>query len=151
MSTTPYEGNINQRIRKLRNALQITQEKFGKSIGMQNTTISRMETPGYQITDKNIKMICKTYDVSPDWLRTGKGEMFRQTKDQWLKRTTDRMNLSSDEKECIRLFLNLPEPIRQNLIQVAVKIVKTTVAAQDLGAAGFAREEKDAKADSKNT
>ena len=54
---------------------KLSQEAFGKRIGVTGAAISRIESGDRSVTDQIIKSICHEFDVSEHWLRTGEGEM----------------------------------------------------------------------------
>ena len=59
---------IGLRLKDLRNSLNLTQEKFANKFGISQTTYSHYETGFNLITTTNAYSICKTYNVSMDWL-----------------------------------------------------------------------------------
>ncbi len=65
-----------ERLRELRKSLNLTLEKFGKSLGVGKTAISKIENDERNLTDQMILSICREYNVSEEWLRSGTGEMF---------------------------------------------------------------------------
>jgi len=67
---------MNERIRLIRKALKLNQGEFAKRMGMHGTSLSLIELGENALTEKNVKLICMTFNVSEDWLRTGNGEMF---------------------------------------------------------------------------
>ena len=70
---------INERIRTLRKALKLKQADFGKQIGLTHTSLSMIERGTNALTDKNIRLICTTFNVNEKWLRTGNGNMFNDS------------------------------------------------------------------------
>lgn len=70
---------MNERIRELRKALGLTLEKFGEHVGVQKSAISKIEKGIANITDQMFKSICREFNVNPDWLRNGQGEMFNKS------------------------------------------------------------------------
>ncbi|MDO5036939.1 MAG: helix-turn-helix transcriptional regulator [Tissierellia bacterium] len=70
---------MNQRLKELRKTLGLSGEKFGEPLGVQRNAISRIETGKNGLSDQMIKLICLTYKVSEEWLRTGQGDMFIST------------------------------------------------------------------------
>ena len=67
---------MNERIKKLRKALDLTQQEFADKIGMKRNTIASYEINRNGPSNSVISLICKTFHVSETWLRTGEGEMF---------------------------------------------------------------------------
>ena len=67
---------MNERIKKLRKALDLTQQEFADRIGVKRNTIATYEIGRNTPLDAVINLICKTFNVSETWLRTGEGEMF---------------------------------------------------------------------------
>lgn len=67
---------MNERIRELRKALGLTLEKFGESLGVGKTAISKIENGDRNVTDQMQKSICREFNVNTDWLLYGTGEMF---------------------------------------------------------------------------
>lgn len=65
-----------QRLHKLRKSLNLTLEKFGKSLGVGKTAISKIENGENNLTDQMLLSICRVYDVREEWLIDGIGEMF---------------------------------------------------------------------------
>lgn len=65
-----------QRLHELRKSLNLTLEKFGKSLGVGKTAISKIENGENNLTDQMLISICREYNVSEEWLRDGTGEMF---------------------------------------------------------------------------
>ena len=62
---------IKERIIQLRKQLNLSQESFGKRIGLSKSGISNIENGTRTISDTHIKIICSTFGVSEEWLRTG--------------------------------------------------------------------------------
>ena len=69
---------MNTRIKKLRRELDMTQEKFGAEIGVKGNTVAQWESGRNDPPDSSIVSICREFNVSEHWLRTGEGEMFVQ-------------------------------------------------------------------------
>lgn len=56
----------------------MTMDAFGEKIGVGKTAISKIENGERNVTDQMAKSICREFNVSESWLRTGEGEMFIQ-------------------------------------------------------------------------
>lgn len=68
---------VNERIKELRKALGLTQQKFADKIGVKQNTVAQYEMGRNQPIDTVITLICREFHVNEDWLRYGEGEMFR--------------------------------------------------------------------------
>lgn len=67
---------MKERIKAIRDALNLNQADFAARIGVAQTTVAGYET-GARVPRNNIVMlICREFGVSEKWLRTGEGEMF---------------------------------------------------------------------------
>lgn len=73
---------MNERIRELRKKLGLSGEKFGEKLGVTRVAISNIENGNRNVTDQMFKGICREFNVNPDWLRTGDGEMFVLPEDE---------------------------------------------------------------------
>lgn len=70
--------NLNERIKKVRKTLNLTQQKFADHLGMKQNTIATYEMGRTNPSDPAIKSICREFNISEQWLRTGEGDMFNQ-------------------------------------------------------------------------
>lgn len=68
----------NQRIKKLRKALDLTQMEFAARIGSTQNAVTGYETGRRNPSSSVVNNICKEFHVNEEWLRTGSGEMFRE-------------------------------------------------------------------------
>jgi transcriptional regulator with XRE-family HTH domain len=70
--------NINNRIREVRKNKQInmTQQEFGKRIGIKSNSLSQIENGVNNATELIIKAICREFNVNENWLKYGEGDMF---------------------------------------------------------------------------
>ena len=66
--------SIGKRIRQIRKERNLTMEAFGKQIGVTRNSISMIESEKNNPSDQTIRSICREFNVSEDWLRTGAGE-----------------------------------------------------------------------------
>lgn len=67
---------MNERLRTLRKTLNLTLKEFGEKIGRAPNTVGNYESGIRSIDNTTIKIICSTFNVNPDWLLNGSGEMF---------------------------------------------------------------------------
>ena len=107
---------MRDRIKKARKALKLNQFAFAKQIGLTQTTVSMIENDKSVITEKNVKLICKTFNINEHWLRTGKGEMFCASPHE--KEFQEIFSkLTSDTQKCLLL-------IARELLTVQEKLLK---------------------------
>lgn len=67
---------MNERIKKVRNSLNISQTDFAQKLSVSRSAICKMESGENYPSEQTIKLICNEFSVNEDWLRTGNGEMF---------------------------------------------------------------------------
>lgn len=67
---------MNERLKKLRKALDMTQQEFADKIGISRGNIGAYEVGKNALSDAVVSLICREFDVNEEWLRTGKGDMF---------------------------------------------------------------------------
>ena len=72
---------VNQRIKKLRKELKLTQNEFSSVITISSGQLACIETEKRVVNDRTIKLICDSFKINGEWLRTGKGEVFTENKD----------------------------------------------------------------------
>ena len=66
---------MEQRIKTIRKSNNLTQTEFGERIGVKGNTVTNYET-GLRIPSEAVILaICREFDVSERWLRTGEGVM----------------------------------------------------------------------------
>jgi transcriptional regulator with XRE-family HTH domain len=68
---------VNERIRQLRRSLGLSQLDFSKAIYVSNGYTAEIENGHRIANDRIIRLICLTFGVSEQWLKTGEGEMFQ--------------------------------------------------------------------------
>lgn len=100
-----------ERVKAIRKELNLTLEKFGKSLGVGKTAISKIENNERNLTDQMVISICREFNVRKEWLVDGTGEMF--------------VPLSRDEQ--IEEFMgkvlrNEPNNFKKRLISVLAKL-----------------------------
>lgn len=69
---------INQRVKEIRQALGLSQAKFASALSISNGYIAGIELEHNKVNDRLVKLICFTFDVNENWLKTGIGSMFNE-------------------------------------------------------------------------
>lgn len=76
---------IGERLKKLRKALGLTQQEFSDKLKVSRSNIATYEVGKNNPAEAVINLICREFNVSETWLRTGEGEMFvERTRDDEL-------------------------------------------------------------------
>ena len=64
------------RVKLIRKALGMTQEQLAQRLGVGKTALSMIETGKARLSSRNRNLLVQELNVNPDWIDTGKGEMF---------------------------------------------------------------------------
>ncbi len=115
---------MNERIKKLRKALDLTQQDFADKLGTTRNNIAGYEigrrTPSVAV----ISLICREFNVSEKWLRTGEGEMFVPSPDGTLEVLAREYELSPGMYILIKRLLALKPENQQAAVEFAVKLAE---------------------------
>ena len=98
---------MNERIKKLRRELGLTQQEFCTRIGLKRNSISLVESGKRNISDQAILSICREFNVNETWLRTGEGDMFiKLTRSQEISEFVGSV-LAGEEDSFKRRFISM--------------------------------------------
>ena len=104
---------MNERIRKLRKHLDLTQKEFGERLGIKGTTIANYELGRNEPIDAVLSLICREFNVNEEWLRNGTGEMFVELdKEDLLMEWAGRVlacDSASFKKRFVKMLMSLSE------------------------------------------
>lgn len=118
---------MNERIRKLRKHLDLTQREFGERLGIKGTTIANYELGRNEPIDAVISLICREFNVNEEWLRTGTGEMFVEMDKEdllfeWAGRVLGNRS-GSFKKNFVKMLMSLTEDEWELLERKAKELV----------------------------
>lgn len=103
----------NQRIRKLRRELDLTQQEFAERIGVSRANIGKYETGISEPSAAVLSLICREFDVREEWLRNGEGEMFKPKPSDILDQLAYKYKLFNFDYVMIEKFLAMPPDLRR--------------------------------------
>lgn len=72
---------MNERIKELRRALNLTQQEFADKLNIKRGAIANYEVGRNEPIDAVISLICREFNVNEEWLRNGTGKMFVEAKE----------------------------------------------------------------------
>lgn len=106
---------INNRIKKVRQELGLSQVEFANKLGVRQSSLSYIENGiTVNIDERNIKIICSEFGVNENWLRTGEGTMFDQAGQDLMVLLGENVNQLTDiEKKAVAEFIKLPSKHRK--------------------------------------
>lgn len=97
-------STIAERIKEVRKAQGLTQQKFADRIGIKQNTIATYEMGRNNPIDPVINAICREFNVNETWLRTGEGEMHKDlSRDEALAAAFGKMLSEDDSDETVRI------------------------------------------------
>lgn len=118
---------MNERLRKLRKALDLTQQEFADRLGISRGNIGSYEVGKSALSDAVISLICREFNVNEDWLRDGTGEMFiEMTRDEEIAAFVAKTLHSEEDsfkKRFISMLSALDESDWESLEKIALLLV----------------------------
>ena len=123
---------MNERIKRLRKELKLTQQQFADKIKVKRNTVATYEMGRSVPSDSAIALICKTFHVNEDWLRNGNGEMFEELPEEDEKAAFVSSLLDADNdpfyniiQEIMRTFDELSPKSQEVIREFSAKLVET--------------------------
>lgn len=102
----------NERIKYIRKELGLTLKEFSSRIGVTYSAVSYVENGDRNLSNQMATSICNVYNVNPEWLENGTGEMFvHKTRDQQFFDAVAEIDFQGNEivKQIIISYANLSE------------------------------------------
>lgn len=117
---------MNERIKQIREYLEMSRSEFGKKLGVSGDVVNNLERGRVEIKEDRIKLICSVFDVDESWLRTGNGEMYQpSTKNQEISDFLNNIMELDDKKfkkRFIESFARLEEKDWEHLEEIVTKL-----------------------------
>lgn len=102
-----------ERVKEIRQSLDLTLEKFGEKLGVQRSAISKIEKDRVALSEQMAKAICREYNVSYDFLIYGEGNMFDSLPETILDELCLQYNLDELDRALIDAYISLPSDMRR--------------------------------------
>lgn len=99
---------MKDRIKRIRKSLELTQQQFADRLGMKQNTIATYEMGRANPSEPTIISICREFNVNEDWLRYGKGEMFKPERSDEIDALVQKYDLTKTEQMLLEKWLKLP-------------------------------------------
>ena len=103
---------MNERLKRIRKELDLSQEEFGKRLGITGGGISKLEKGERNLTEQMLKSICREFKVNYLWLTEGLGEMFMGIP----------TSIIDSERQVLINYLSMTEEERDNFQKYLKKI-----------------------------
>lgn len=121
---------MNERIKKLRQALGLSQDEFGRRLGVTRGAVTNIELNKVEPKPLFVDLICREFNVSETWLRTGEGEMFQpKSRNEELFEFAAKVaegDPSSIQAQLLAVMARLTDQQWEVLAQVAREFVEET-------------------------
>ena len=111
-------NGLHERIKAVRKSLvpKVSQTAFAEMLGTTRAAIAPYERGIVTPSDTFIQLLCAKFNISEEWLRTGKEPMHKSDIEAQVDAYTRGYALDAEEREIIRYFLNLNPSERAAMI-----------------------------------
>lgn len=106
---------MNERLKTIRKHFKLSQEEFGKRIGLTKQAISKLENGENAITESNIILICREYGINFTWLKDGIGDMESDFKTSILDDLVEEYNLDEVDRQIVENYMRLDQASKKVL------------------------------------
>ncbi len=92
------DSSVGKRVRLLRKELNMTQEQLAQRLGVGKAALSMVETGKTAFSNRNRNTIVELFNVNPDWIDRGEGNMFNAqpaVNNRFMRRTDNTLPLQS--------------------------------------------------------
>ena len=114
---------INDRMKEIRIALNLSQERFGQPLGLTKTSVSSIENNLRVVSERTILLLHASWKVSETWLRTGEGEMFDNGGDDFVAELGAKYNLNAFQQNLVRIVYDMPPAYQEMILTLARRLV----------------------------
>ena len=98
---------MNERLKKLRTKLGLTQQEFADKINIKRGAIANYEIGRNEPIDAVISLICREFSVNENWLRTGAGGDENMFIPEDMKYFQNVGKLGNEKNEFKKFYLNM--------------------------------------------
>lgn len=109
--------NLNDRIKEVRKALNMSQKEVAKEMGVSQGTVSWSEQPGNNVPESTVKSLCTLFNVNVNYLLQGELPMFVQSNKFSLDTFITEKGGTEFEKQIIKTYFELDPQIRKAIIE----------------------------------
>ena len=113
------------RIKKVRKALDLTQQEFADRIGSKRNTVATYEMGRSTPSAAVVSLICKEFNVNETWLRTGEGDMFNKTETSAIERLCTELKANELERQIIKAYFKIDPNIRDSFVRQLICEINT--------------------------
>jgi DNA-binding XRE family transcriptional regulator len=144
---------IFERVQHLRKkVLKLTQDKFGDALGVSRDTIANIEQNRLVRPEQKeplYKLICKTFNVSYEWLINGNGEMFVETQDEYFNSLAEQFGMGFYARKILDFYGSLDDK-QKNSLQMFIREIAGLVMEENINEARVGIIEAITKANAPN-
>lgn len=110
--------NSCERIKYIRESLNLSRAAFGKSLGVSGDVVNNWERGRVEIKDYILNLICKTFRVNYAWLTDGIGEPFISVPDILIDAVIEEYGLDMEDRLLVEEYIKLPSETRAAIKQM---------------------------------
>ena len=112
-----------ERVRNIRKEVGFTLDEFGARIGLKHAAVSLIENNRRALTDTVAKAIAREFNVSEEWLKTGKGEMKTATASGAAAEIAARLGLGPWATQALERFIALGPEEQRAFLETLEKLL----------------------------
>lgn len=130
---------INERFKRVRKALKLTQTEFGEAIGLKQSAVGNIEQGRNAVTDRTISLLCKSYNVDETWLRDGgdDDDMFSNYAEASIISFANEYNLDSLSQTILSTYVGMHhkkrEAVNLFLREISLEVMRKDIENAETG------------------
>ena len=101
------------RVKIIRQEAHLTQENFGRRLGVSKVAVSKIENKVNSLSDQMRRSICREFKINEEWLLSGTGEMHTLPEADLITRFSCEYGLDSLETTILLEYVKLNPQSRQ--------------------------------------
>lgn len=117
---------MGERLRQIRKYFKLSQEEFGRRLGVTGAGISRLENGERNITEQMLLAVCREFHISEDWLRSGNGEMIVESDNATITLLAKELNLDDYAVRALKAYEKLDDQSKKTIHQYILFLASST-------------------------